>query len=544
MRIDALFTNGRIRTLDPERPWATTIGVLHGRIVGLDGDLDGVRADRVIDLGGQPVLPGFHDAHHHLSITGARLASLNLRPDQVRTLDELYEAVRRHAEGLPEDAWVRGSGYDQNFLEDHPTAEALDRVAGGRPVLLEHVSAHMVVGNTRAFELAGYPGRVGVPDIDGGGIPRDAEGRPLGLLQENAMSLLYELVRPLALDDIAHHLDLASRQAVSYGLTSVVEPGTGDWRMVGNSPVDFHAYQRAVEADLLRVRTTLMPFVTTLHPIAGLPETDWHGLDLGIRTGLGDDRLRVGPVKVLSDGSFIGRSAAMHHCYHGEAHNSGVMLYEPEQLTRFVVGAHKAGWTIAAHAIGDRAIDHVLDAIELAQREAPRRGVRHRIEHYAVATDERIRRTADLGVIPVPQGVFISDFGDGMAEAVEPELHDLIYRVKSLADAGIVLNGSTDSPVSDANPLVSIHDMVNRRTGSGRVLGPAERITAELAVRAYTYGSAYSVSQEHDKGTIEVGKLADFVTLSDDLLEVAPDRIRDQQVTGTVIGGEVVFGDL
>ncbi|WP_309068380.1 amidohydrolase family protein, partial [Microbacterium sp.] len=251
----------------------------------------------------------------------------------------------------------------------------------------------------------------------------------------------------------------------------------------------------------------------------------------------------VGPVKIASDGSFIGRSAAMHHCFHGEPDNNGVLLYDPELLTKYVVGAHRAGWTVAAHAIGDRAIDHVLDAFALAQREAPRHGVRHRIEHFALATDEHIRRAAELDVIPVPQGVFISDFGDGMAAAVEPELRDLIYRVKSLADAGIVLNGSTDSPVSDANPLVSIHDMVNRRTRSGAVLAPAERITVAEAVRAYTFGSAYSVSQEHDKGTLEVGKLADFVALSDDLFQIAPDRIRDQQVTATFIGGRQVYGE-
>ncbi|WP_203137526.1 amidohydrolase [Microbacterium sp. JZ31] len=543
MRIDALYTNGRFRTLDPARPEATALGVLHGRVVGLDGDLDGVKADRVIDLGGRPVLPGFHDAHHHMSLTGARLAALDLRPGRIDDLDALYEAVRRRAAELPADAWVRGSGYDQNVLGGHPTAEALDRVAGGRPVLLEHVSAHMTVANTRAFELAGFPDRADVPDVAGGNIPRDDAGRPVGLLQENAMSLLYRVVRPIALEDLHHHLELASRQAVSYGLTSVVEPGSGDWRMIGNSPADFHGYQTAVEADRLQVRMTLMPYITTLHQLDGLPQTEWLGLDLGIRTGLGDDRLRVGPVKIASDGSFIGRSAAMHHCFHGEPDNNGVLLYDPELLTSYVVGAHKAGWTVAAHAIGDRAIDHVLDAFALAQREAPRPGVRHRIEHFALATDEHIRRTAELGVIPVPQGVFISDFGDGMAAAVEPELRDLIYRVKSLADAGIVLNGSTDSPVSDANPLVSIHDMVNRRTRSGALLAPAERITVAEAVRAYTVGSAYSVSQEHDKGTLEVGKLADFVTLSDDLFQVAPDRIREQQVTATFIGGRQVYGE-
>ena len=234
----------------------------------------------------------------------------------------------------------------------------------------------------------------------------------------------------------------------------------------------------------------------------------------------------------------------MHRCYLGEADNTGVLLHEPERLEDFIVRAHASGWTVATHAIGDRAADHVLDAIEAAQRRLPRPGVRHRVEHFALATDERIRRTAALGVIPVPQGVFISDFGDGMAAAVDPELRDQIYRVKSLADAGIVLNGSSDSPVSDANPLTSIRDMVLRLTGSGEVLGPPERVSVEDAVRAYTYGSAYAVGQENDKGTLSAGKLADFITLTDDLFEIEPERITDQRVTATVVGGEVRFGEL
>jgi predicted amidohydrolase YtcJ len=169
--------------------------------------------------------------------------------------------------------------------------------------------------------------------------------------------------------------------------------------------------------------------------------------------------------------------------------------------------------------------------------------VRHRIEHFALASDADIARAAALGVIPVPQGVFVSDFGDGMAAAVDAERRDDIYRVRSLADAGIVLNGSTDSPISDANPLVSLRDMVLRRTSSGEVLGPRERVSIDQAVRAYTHGSAYAVGQEQRKGTLKVGMLADFIALSDDLYAIEPERIADQQVTTTVVGGEIVFGE-
>src|SRR3954454_2445441 len=172
---------------DPARPLATRIGVLNGRVVGLDDELDGVRADRRIDLGGAPVLPGFHDAHFHASITGARLAALDLRPDVVPTLDGLYAAVARRAATLGPGEWLMAAGYDQNALGAHPEADALDAVAGGRPVVLEHVSAHMLVANTAAFERAGYPERARVPDADGGRVVPGPDGRAAGLLQEKAM---------------------------------------------------------------------------------------------------------------------------------------------------------------------------------------------------------------------------------------------------------------------------------------------------------------------------------------------------------------------
>ncbi|WP_102158819.1 amidohydrolase [Zhihengliuella halotolerans] len=542
MRIDTIYTNAHFRTLDVNRPTATRLGVLGGRIVGFDEELEGIEADDIVDLGGAPALPGFHDAHHHISLTGARLAALDLRPSKVGSLEALYDAVAHHAATLGPDEWVRGSGYDQNALGgEHPTADALDRAAAGRPVLLEHVSAHMLVANTRALELAGFPDRRGLPAVTGGWIPVDDDGRAVGLLQEAAVEIVYRLVRPLGLEEVQRNLELASKHAVRYGITSATEPGIGDHAMMGNSPVDLHSYQQAVAEGRLKIRATLMPYCTTLHDVEGFRDKDWFGLDLGIRTGFGDDRLRLGPVKILSDGSFIGRSAAMHTCYHGEPDNYGLMTFEDQHLEDMITGAHQAGWTVATHAIGDAAIDQVMNAFEKAQRLAPRPGARHRIEHFAFASAAQVARAARLGIVPVPQGVFISDFGDGMREAVADQDPDRIYRMKSLLEAGMVLPGSSDSPVSDANPLTCIRDMVNRRTASGDVLAPAERLTVGEAVRAYTWGSAYAEGSEHSKGRLARGMLADFVTLDRDLFEIDPATVGDAAVARTVIGGETVF---
>lgn len=533
MRIDAIVENARIRTMDPERPVASRLGILHGRVVGLDEDLDGVTADRHFDLDGAPVLPGFHDAHYHLMLTGFRLAAIDVRMSAAPTMEAVLDAVRRAAQDAPEDEILFACGYDQNAIGDHPTARQLDEASGGRAVVMEHVSAHMTTVSTAVFDRIGYPGGVGVPDVPGGHVLRDVDGRAIGLLQENAQNLIERLREPGTQDQVARYIELASRHALEYGLTSISEPG---------ARYAFVAYQSARERGLVMPRIVYMPFISRLRPIQVFDDAEgWLGFDDGIRTGLGDDRLMIGPMKIVTDGSLIGRSAAMHVCYHGEQENAGFMRYDAEGLREAIISGHRAGWTIAAHAIGDAAIDQVLDGLEEAQRTHPRPEVRHRIEHFAVASDAQIVRAASLGVIPVPQGRFISQFGDGMAAALGVERAQHCYRMRSLLDAGIVLPGSTDSPIADADPLRSIHDMVNRRTASGAVLAPAERISASEAVHAYTVGSSYAVGQEHERGTLAPGMLADLVVLSDDVLSVDPTAIDQVSVVATMLGGEFVF---
>lgn len=540
MRVDAVFRQGRFWTGDPEHPEATSLAVHQGRIFAID-DIDGLEGDRTFYLGGARVVPGLHDAHHHFGLTGIRLSNVDVRASVVSTLDELYGKIRERALKLPEGAWLIASGYDQNHLGGHhPTADDLDRVSGGRPVYVEHVSGHMLVANTRAFELAHPEGRVGYPDIDGGVVVRDAQGLPQGLLMEAADYPVRSAAAGLDDETITHNLQLANDQSVSYGLTSITEPGVVVDGGTGVTGIAMHHYQRAIADGVVRPRLTVMPYHGSLHEVYGAPE-GWRTLDWGIRTGFGDDRLRIGAVKIIADGSLIGRSAAVHSCFCGDPDNTGVMVVEPEYLAPEVLAYHRAGWSVATHAIGDRAIDHVLDALEAAQVAAPRTDARHRIEHFAIATDEQVRRCAALGVTPAPQGVFISDFGDGMLEAIGAERAAGTYRMRSLLDAGLVVPGSTDSPVSDANPFVSMHDLVNRRTGTGAEFGLDERVTIAEALTAYTYGSAYAAGIEHRVGRLVPGQLADFVALSDDLLTVDDEAIREVHPVTTVIGGEVVY---
>ncbi|MEU0570747.1 amidohydrolase [Nonomuraea sp. NPDC005983] len=532
MRLDILFVNGRFTTLDADRPSATRLGVLNGRIAGLDQEIDGVPADVVIDLGGAPAVPGFNDAHHHLSLRGQRLRELDVRAG---TLDELYARVAERAATLPEGAWVRGAGYDQNKLGGaHPTREALDRAAGGRPVWLQHTSGHMGVASTAAFALMGFPHLEDVPDVPGGSVGRDAAGLPDGLLAERAQDHVHRVLRPVGHADFVEGLALASALAAAEGLTSFTEPGVGVG-LAGNGPWDVADFQSAIRQGVLAQRATLMPGSPSLHEVGSE-----FGLDLGVRSGLGDERLRIGPVKVFSDGSLIGRTAAMCCDYEGDPGNRGFLQEEASALREFILRAHASGWQIATHAIGDAAIDVVLDAYAEAQARLPRPGARHRIEHCAVTSDAQVARIAELGVIPVPQGRFISEIGDGMLAALGPERSRGCYRQRSFLDAGIVLPGSSDCPVVEGAPLLGIHDLVNQRTATGAPFNPDEALTVEQALRAYTLGSAHAAHEEHLKGTLSRGKLADFVVLSDDLLAISPTRIKDVAVTATVIGGAVV----
>lgn len=541
MRLDALFTNARIRTLDDRRPTAHRIGVIGETIVGLDEELDGCAADTVADLGGAPVVPGFHDAHHHLGWRGQRLRQLDLRPSVVGSLDALYDAVAGHAAGLPEHEWVIGSGYNQDLIGGHPLRLRLDEAAGGRAVFLGHSSGHMCVVNTAVIKQMGYDDPRDLPDVPGGLTERDADGLPTGLLGEQAQTLVYDLIRPEPLDGYVQAIGLASRVALSEGITSVTEPGIAG-RLTGNGPADLACYQLARERGLLGVRATLMPEMAALHRIDRVqPGVDWLGLDLGLRSGFGDDWLRIGGVKVFSDGSLIGRTAAMLCDYADAAGNRGFLQADADELTRQIIDAHRAGWQVATHAIGDAAVDVVLDAVEQAQHRYPRHDPRHRLEHAGVVSDAQVARIAALGIIPVPQGRFVEEIGDGMIAALGDERADLAYRQRSFLDAGIALPGSSDCPVVAGAPLLGVHAMVNRTAAGGRVLNPAERVTPLQALRAFTIGSAYADRQEHRKGRLARGLLADFVVLSDDPLTVGHERIRDIGVRMTVVGGKVGY---
>lgn len=542
MKLDLIVRNARIWTGSEDRPEASALGVLHGRIVALDAELHGVSALREIDLAGQHVVPGFHDAHHHLSYQGMRLLQLDTHHSKVGSLDELYAAIAAHAATLEPGEWILGGGFDQTRIGGFPHISALDRAAGGHPLWLTHASEHMGVVNTEGLRRVGFADRDVLPEVPGGIIDRDQEGRFTGLLQEQAKDLVAQHLKPPTGEYLIRALEAGSQRALSQGLTSVTEPGIGSVTGLGNGPADLHWYLLAREQGRLRVRASVMPYITQAHDLGWIePGLDAQGLDIGLRSGFGDEHLHIGAMKVLSDGALFGRSAAMSCDFHDTPGNHGLFQFEPSELREIVLGLNRAGWQVAMHAVGDLAVGAALDTYAAAARDFPRVDPRHRIEHCTVTTPADVQRVAELGVIPVPQGTHLSEGGESILAGLGPELAHSAYRMRSFVDAGVVLPGSTDAPVVDGAPIRSIHDMVNRRAPSGTIIGPDERLTIEQAVRAYTYGSAYADRRENEKGSLVPGMLGDFVVLSDDLFSVPSDRISSVEVGATVVGGEVRY---
>lgn len=542
MRIDTIFTNARFITMDPSRPRARALGVLGGRIVGFDEDLDGVRARRTIDLGGACVVPGLSDAHTHLSQVGLDLTAIDCGSANMRSLEDIYAEVAARAARQPRGTWIFGRSYDQNKLGGHPTREALDKVAPDHKVWIKHTSLHMAVGNSAVFQAIDMFG----PEHDdripaGGELRRDHNGRPTGLVEETAMNLVRELLVPYSHESMVDAISQAMRACARDGATAATEAGiAAGW--IGHTPSEVSVYQDIRDRGLQPIRMTLMPASDALHDITGHPDdTMQYGIDLGMRSNFGDEWLKLGSIKVFLDGSLIGHTAAMCTEYSNDPGEHGYLLGNEEELHQRIIRAHAGGWQVAVHAIGDRAVRSVIDAFDEAQRRYPRADARHRIEHCAITDPEQLERVVRLGIIPSAQGRFISETGDGLLDSVGPERARWLYRQRSFLDRGVVLPGSSDRPVVHGSPILSMHDLVNRLSSSGRPVNAGEALTAEQALRAWTHGSAHACFEEHRRGTLKEGMLADCTVLTEDLTAIAPERISSVEVLATIVDGEYVY---
>ncbi|WP_031152482.1 amidohydrolase [Streptomyces xanthophaeus] len=511
------LTNARILTMDPDHPVARDMGIWRGRIVGLDEAVTSLPAREVIDLQGATVLPGFIDSHVHLTWTGLKATTPSVAP--CRRAEDVLAAVEEAALRKDPADWVDVMGYDQRSLGRHLTAAELDRAAHGRKVFLLHDSGHGCVVSSAVLDLL----PAGIPHQD-------------GFLAESAMTAARRLRLPYSQAEMADAVEEAARVCLSEGVTAVAEAGIGGG-LLGNSPVELGAYQLLRDQGRLPLRVQLMAAGDTLRPLAahrddGIPRA----LDLGVRTGFGDEWLSLGALKIYTDGGMMARTAALTAPYVGLDH-TGELQDDPERLLGLIVDGHLAGWQLAVHAIGDRAADLALEGLERAQRLRPRPDARHRIEHAGLIRPDQLPRFARLGVSAVVQPAFLYSFGDDYAAVMGEERAPWMYRGRGFLDHGVTLVGSSDRPVTDGAPLRAVQFMVERASASGLSVGPDEAVTVEEALRAYTVAGAYACRWEDSAGSLVAGKRADFVVLGDDPRSVDPSRIAGIEIVATFVDG-------
>ncbi|MFD3545599.1 amidohydrolase [Streptomyces sp. NPDC058655] len=512
------LTNANILTMDPDHPVAHDLGIWHGRIVGLDDAVAMLPAHEVIDLQGATVLPGFIDSHVHLAWTGLKAATPSVAPC-TRVEDVLAVVAEAASRQRTPGAWVDIAGYDQRALGRHLTAAEIDRVSRGHQVFLMHDSGHACVVNTAVLDR--LPAHV----------PHEN-----GFLAEGAMSAARALRPPYSQAELADAVERAARTCLAEGVTGCAEAGIGGG-LLGHSPVELGAYQLLRDQGRLPLRVQLMAASDTLRPVS--PQTSDRiprALDLGMRTGFGDDWLSLGALKIYTDGGMMARTAALTSPYEGTAH-TGQLQDDPERLAETIVDGHLAGWQLAVHAIGDRAADVALAAIEQAQRLRPRPDARHRVEHAGLIRPDQLPRFARLGVSAVVQPNFLYSFGDDYAAVMGEQRAPWLYRGRGFLDHGITLVGSSDRPVTDGSPLRAVQFMVERASSSGRLIGPDEGITVDEALHAYTVAGAYACHWDGAAGTLTAGKRADLVVLGDDPRRVDPARIGGIQVAATFVDG-------
>lgn len=485
-----------------------------------------------IDLGGRTAIPGFFDCHMHILWLGLNLGQVDL--SEAGSAHDIVTLLRKRLAERPDAPCVLGSGYNQNRLPGcrHITRADLDAVAMDRPVRIEHASGHAAVVNTCAVQRLGITATT--HDPPGGSIERDERGEATGVLLETASWQDLHKILPEVTDEAAAAaIDRASAYLLARGVTSATDANT--------TPSAIAGFARALETGALRVRTNLMVAWPEVCRDAGSSTPAPDDLQPSLASG-GWHMLHVGQAKLFSDGAITTRTCWLTAPFTGSTDNYGIPIHETEELRELIFRAHDAGWQIATHAIGDRAIDEVLHAYAEAQRRNPRYHPGHRIEHCMLLNHALIAALRRQNVWSIGQPEFLYALGDAYVAALGEERAALLSPYASLEQHGVAQAFSSDCPVVRGAPLDGLRAAMSRSTVSGRVLGTGERLPADTALFNYTAAPAYATRTERDRGTLEAGKWADLTVLSADPVATPLDQWEQVQVEATIVGGRALYG--
>jgi predicted amidohydrolase YtcJ len=526
-RATLVVTGARVWTGDADQPWAEAIAAQGENIiaVGTSAEIAPLIGDdtEVIGAGGGMLVPGFIDTHVHVLDGGNVLASVQLR--DARTPEEFARRIGAFADAAEPGEWITGGTWDHtNWGGELPRRDWIDTVTPDNPVWVTRLDGHMSLANSLALGHAGVD--ADTPDISGGEIVRDAEGRPTGILKDNAMALVNQVMPEPTENQLDTHLDAAMRYFAENGVTTVHNMDDGSF----DAWPSLAAFRRAEAEGRL---------ITRIY--ASAPLAQWQMLRDDIEAnGRGNEWLRTGSLKAMLDGSLGSHTAAFIEPYTDTPDESGYLLESLEDFRAWIVGADAAGIQVMVHAIGDLAIRHLLDILQ--EIDNPQH--RFRMEHAQHIHPDDIPRFAKQNVIASMQPYHAIDDGRWADGVIGAERSATTYAFRSLIDSGAHVAFGSDWYVAPASPIEGIYAAVTRRTIDDANPGgwvPEQKISVQEALRAYTYEGAYASFEEDRKGRLKVGMLADMALIDRDLTTIEPESIRDAKVLKTIVGGRVVF---
>lgn len=522
---ELILHDANIITSDPAQAKAQAIAISKGRILAVGSNEDILHlangSTKKIKLSGKTITPGFIDAHSHPASSG-RQHLRNVDCD-LRSISAIQDAFRdRSLKTAPGD-WLSGFKYD-----DTKTAEGryinrydLDEVSTEHPIFIQHRGGHTAYVNSKALEMAGIDRNTADPD--GGMIARDEQGEATGFLKENAVELVGDLIpNEYSAKDNQAGVKLITEMMSKSGVTSVTDA-------YGSKEL-LQAYKDAYAADELSARIYCM---IGYFDIADM-------IAEGVKTGDGDEWLRIGGMKITCDGSISERTARLSQAYIGRPDDYGIIVMDEEEIYSYASKAHQAGWQIGIHANGDVGIDKSLNVYEKLNREFPREDPRFRLEHCTVINEDLVKRIKALNAIPNPFSTYVYFHGEKMKEYGKERLEHM-FAVRSFLDAGIKVTQTSDYPPGPFEPMMALQSSVTRTDMSGNIWGPSQKISVEEAIKVGTIHGAYASYEEDLKGSLETGKLADLVVLEKDPTKVDPFSIIDIQVERTMVNGKWVY---
>lgn len=532
---DTILHHGQMYTLDEANQVVEAVAIKDGRILTLGANeaimpLAGAQT-RLIDLQGRAAIPGIFDSHNHLLQVGIKL--IRIRLDECRSPEEMMELVRTRAQSTPPGHWIIGEGWSEhNFVNNRlPTRFDIDPATNQHPVILMRFF-NMDVVNSVALRMAGVHKQT--PDPEGGRIERDASGEPTGILRASAKLLVRRLLPQPTLDELKTALRLGCQEMNRYGITSVIDPGL--------YPYEMHAYQSFYQEKGLTVRVNLMPSWHGFREDESEAELDQRATALGIYSGLGDEWLRIGGLKMAIDGGTSSHTAFMYEPFEGEQVVGNFNRLNPDQLRRYFRTAQEHGWDVGIHTCGDRAMDMVVDAFADVMRDMKPTNARHNVIHAYFPSDRALAQMAAHQIGAVIQPTFLYWEGDMIFRDVGHVRAANYKPARKFLDHGIPLAANSDIPSTvSVNPFVALYALVTRLNNLGHPIAADQALSREEALRAYTQGGTWLTREETLKGSLAVGKVADLVVLDQDYFQSSVDVIKEIAVLLTIVGGKVVW---